>query len=151
MNNQVLITQTGLDQLRGELQDLQSKRPQVVERLSLARSMGDLSENSDYISTREELDFLDGRIAEVEDMVKSSKVYIPASNDLIDFGHNVTVKANSNETSFQIVGESEANPKLRKISHQSPLGQALMGKKVGDEIEVAAPVGKITYKIVAIS
>ena len=151
MNSQILITQSGLSNLQSELHQLQEKRPQVVERLSIARSMGDLSENSDYISACEELEFLDNRIGEVEDMIRNCKIAVPTSNDKISFGHTVTVKIDSQETTFQIVGEPEAEPKKRKISHQSPLGQALMGKKVGDTIEVDAPVGKITYSILAIN
>ena len=137
--------------MQSELTELQSKRPQVVERLSIARSMGDLSENSDYISAREELEFLDNRIGEVEDLIRNSKVIAPSANDQIGFGHTVTVKVDSTQTTFQIVGEPEADPKKRKISHQSPLGLALMGKKVGDKIEVDAPVGKITYSVLSIS
>jgi transcription elongation factor GreA len=151
MNTQILITQSGLTDLQAELIEMQAKRPQVVERLSVARSMGDLSENSDYISAREELEFLDSRIGELEDMIHNSKVVSPANNDRIDFGHLVTVKVDSTQTTFQIVGEPEADPKKRKISHQSPLGQALMGKKVGEKVEVEAPVGKLTYSILAIS
>lgn len=151
MNNSILITQAGLEELRSELRALQAKRPQVVDRLSIARSMGDLSENSDYISAREELDFLDNRIAELEDQVRNSQVVTPKSNDTIDFGHQVTVKVNSGETTFQIVGEPEADPKQRKISHQSPLGLALMGKKIGDIVQVDAPVGRLDYKIIGIS
>jgi len=150
MNTQILVTQAGLADLQSELSGLQTKRPQVVERLSVARSMGDLSENSDYISAREELEFLDGRIGELEDMIHSAKVVAPSSNDKIDFGHTVTVKIDSTQTTFQIVGEPEADPKQRKISHQSPLGLALMGKKIGDKVEVDAPVGKLTYSILEI-
>ena len=151
MANQILITESGLKDLQMELKNLQDKRPQVVERLSIARSMGDLSENSDYINAREELEFLDNRITEVENLIKDSKVTTPSSGDHIDFGHNVTVVTNSNQVTFKIVGEPEADPKQRLISHQSPLGLALMGKKVGDEVEVDAPIGKIVYKVVAIS
>jgi len=97
------------------------------------------------------LEFLDNRITEVENLIKDSKVTTPSSGDHIDFGHNVTVVTNSNQVTFKIVGEPEADPKQRLISHQSPLGLALMGKKVGDEVEVDAPIGKIVYKVVAIS
>lgn len=149
---QVLITQTGLDQLKTELAGLQdTKRPATVERLSIARSQGDLSENSDYISAKEELEFIDGRIGELEDLIKNSKVATPKSADSIDFGHTVKVKVDSTETAFQIVGETEADPAKRKISYSSPLGQSLMGKKVGDKIEVSAPMGKIQYIILSIA
>jgi len=150
-NSQVLITNAGLQELQAELKDLQdTKRPTLVERLSIARSMGDLAENGDYISAKEDLSFMDSRIDELEELIQNAKVVTPNGNDTVDFGHTVTVKVKTGETSFRIVGEPEANPSQRKISHSSPLGQALMGKKVGDQIDVDAPVGKISYTIVSI-
>lgn len=147
------ITQSGLDHLESELYELNnSRRPSTVSRLALARSMGDLSENSDYASAKEELSFIDGRIAELEEIIKTVKVISPTSSDKVDFGHTVRVKINSNGTEavLQIVGEWEANPKEKKISAASPIGQALMGKKIGDKVEVAAPAGKLLYTIVGI-
>ena len=152
MNNSMLITQSGLEQLKSELDTLVNiRRPQLVERLSLARSMGDLSENSDYQSAREELSFADGRAAELEELIKNAQVVAPSNNDKVDFGHTVAVKVDSTQAQFKIVGEWEANPSERKISHSSPLGQALMGKSVGDQVEVEAPAGKLVYTIVSIS
>ncbi|HBC72743.1 hypothetical protein A2379_04310 [Candidatus Amesbacteria bacterium RIFOXYB1_FULL_47_13] len=151
MHQNMLITQVGLDELKAELADLtDTRRPAQVNRLSVARSMGDLSENSDYISAKEELSFIDGRISELEDIIRNAKVTLPKSGSLIDFGHLVTVKVNSTETVFRIVGEWEADPAQKKISAQSPLGKALIGKAVGDKVEVAAPAGKILYTILAI-
>lgn len=148
----MLITQAGLDQLKRELGQLRdTRRPALVERLTLARSMGDLSENSDYQAAREDLTFIDGRIGELEDLIKSAQIAKPAGNDAVDIGHAVTVKVNSHDAVFHIVGEWEADPKQSKISHSSPLGLALMGKKVGDKVEVAAPAGKLVYTVVAIS
>ena len=145
------MTQVGLDQLKAELDDLvNNRRPHLVNRLSQARSMGDLSENSDYQSAKEDLSFTDGRIAELEDLIKNSSVVTPDSTSQISFGHFVTVKVNGNQAVFHIVGEWEADPTQKKISHSSPLGLALMGKKVGDQVEVSAPAGKILYTIVAI-
>ncbi len=152
MANQILITQAGLNQLKAELTELQEvKRPALVDRLSIARSMGDLAENSDYISAKEDLAFMDSRIDELEEMIQNATVPEIAKTDTIDFGHSVTVKVKSAQTTFQIVGEPEANPSERKISHSSPLGLALMGKKIGDQVEVEAPVGKITYTVVSIA
>jgi transcription elongation factor GreA len=151
MNATMLITQVGLDELKKELSDLvDNQRPSIVSRLTIARSMGDLAENSEYISTREELNFTDGRISELEDILKNSKIAKPASSDKVDVGHIVTVKVGANQSVFNIVGEWEAKPAQLKISHSSPLGQALMGKKVGDKVEVVAPAGKILYTIVSI-
>lgn len=152
MNQSILTTQSGLDQLKNELNQLQNdKRPQVVDRLSLARSMGDLSENSDYQSAKEELSFIDGRIAELEEIIQSAKVSLPSTNAEVQFGHSVTVKVGTNQAMFKIVGEWEADPMQKKISYSSPLGQALMGRKVGEKVEVTAPVGKIAYTIVDIA
>lgn len=148
----MLITSVGLDHLKSELADLVNvRRPQLVERLSFARSQGDLSENSDYQSAKEELTFMDGRISELEELVKSAKVVTPKINGKVDFGNSVTVKVDNHETIFQIVGEWESDPAKKKISHTSPLGKALMGKKVGEQVEVAAPAGKILYTVTAIA
>ncbi len=150
-NHSSLLTQAGLTQLKAELADLQNvKRPHLVDRLALARSMGDLSENSDYQDAKEELSFMDGQISELEELVANAKVSSPKSTDQVDFGHSVTVKVGTTQAIFQIVGEWEANPKDKKISHSSPLGVALMGKKVGEIVEVEAPAGKINYTIVSI-
>ncbi len=147
----MLITQAGLDQLKTELDQLtNTRRPQLVERLTLARSMGDLSENSDYQAAREDLTFVDGRISELEELIKSAQIAKPVGNDAINIGHSVTVKVNSHDAVFHIVGEWEADPRQSKISHSSPLGLALMGKKVGDKVEVVAPAGKLVYTVVAI-
>lgn len=152
MNSQhMLVTESGLAQLNTELSDLNLRRPQIVERLSLARSMGDLSENSDYISAKEELAFIDGRIAELEDLIKSAKVVTPTTNGQVDLGNKVTLDVNGKQVLFHIVGEWEADPSQKKISNSSPLGLALMGRKVGEQVEVEAPVGKIKYTVVAIA
>ena len=149
--HQMLITASGLDQLKHELTGLvDNRRPQLVDRLSLARTMGDLSENSDYQSAKEELAFTDGRIAELEDLVRNAKVTTPHSLDSIDIGHTVTVKVGASQIAFQIVGEWEANPAQKKISHSSPLGKSLMGHGVGAKVEVEAPAGKILYTILNI-
>ena len=150
MNTAIPFTQAGLDQLKAELVALQNSRPAVVERLSVARSMGDLSENSEYTDSKEELSFLDGRIAEIEEVLKNAVITAPQGLDAVDFGHFVTVKVNSTEATFQVVGEWEADPSQKKISHSSPLGKALIGKKIGENIEVDAPAGKISYTITGI-
>lgn len=147
----MLITQAGLTQLQAELDELNNtRRPQLVERLSIARSMGDLSENSDYQSAKEDLSFVDGRISELEDLIRMAQVVTPESSDKVGVGHAVTVQINGVKNVFNIVGEWEANPAQKKISHSSPLGQSLMGKKVGEKVEVAAPAGKVTYTILSI-
>jgi len=154
MNTMVKVTKQGLTALKKEHEELINlKRPKMVDRLSYARSQGDLSENSDYQSAREELEFLDGRIEELEDVIKNAKVVETSAKngDIgIGVGTKVTVKVNGKENTFDIVGEWEADPINKKIAHDSPLGLALVGKKVGDMAEVVAPAGKIIYEILAI-
>lgn len=150
MKSTLKLTKDGLITLKEELRDLvEVKRPKLVDRLSNARSQGDLSENSDYQSAKEELEFLDGRIDELNEVVKSATVVATTNGSSgIGIGTKVTVKIKGKETVFHIVGEWEADPMNKKISHDSPLGVALLGKKVGDKAEVDAPAGKIVYEIV---
>lgn len=147
----VKLTKVGLEALKKELGELVDvKRPRLVDRLSNARSQGDLSENSDYQSAKEELEFLDGRIDELSELLKNAVVGAKDSTGSIDVGTAVTVKVNGKEVVFNIVGEWEADPMNKKISGSSPLGQALSGKKVGEKVDVEAPAGKVTYEILAI-
>jgi transcription elongation factor GreA len=145
------ITPEGLEDLRRELKDLENvKRPHAVDRLTNARSMGDLAENSDYIQGKEELAMIDGRISELRELVSHSKIIRSNHSAAVGLGSTVTVKVNGSKQVFEIVGEWEANPSKSKISHQSPLGQALMGKKVGEEVHFSAPVGTVHYTIAEI-
>ena len=152
MKNDIKLTKQGLLSLQNELKELvEVKRPKLVERLANARSQGDLSENSDYQSAKEELEFLDGRIDELEEVLKRASVVKESNgNSGIGVGTKVTVKVNGKKTVFDIVGEWEADPVNKKIAHDSPLGAALLGKKVGDKAEVEAPAGKVLYEILAI-
>lgn len=152
-NQKVLITKEGLEELQKEYRELvENKRPKVVDRIASAREQGDLTENSEYASARDELAFIDGRITELEDILKSAKVVNVSkkSKNSVDLGTKVHLHVNGKKETFTIVGEWEANPTEKKISHTSPLGQALIGKKVGDKVEVKAPVGTIVYKILNI-
>jgi transcription elongation factor GreA len=152
MKNKFQVTKQGFSELTKELKELsEKKRPKAVDRLSYARSQGDLSENSDYHSARDELEFLDGRISELEDVLKNAVIVRKNSKGgTVSVGTVVEVKANGSQHTFNIVGEWEANPSEKKISHTSPLGQALVGKKVGDKVEVEAPAGKLHYEILKI-
>ncbi len=146
------MTKQGLKTLKSELDELVNvKRPKLVERLSNARSQGDLTENSDYANAKEEMEFLDGRIDELEEVLKSASVVNGnGKHNGVEVGTKVTVKVNGDKHVFEIVGEWEADPINKKISPESPLGQALFGKKVGEKIEVEAPAGKLTYEILLI-
>lgn len=151
-NKKVQVTKEGLQSLKKELKFLQEeKRPKLVDRLKHARAEGDLSENSDYQNARDELEFLDGRISELEGVLQNAEVVKSNGNaDEVSVGTKVRLTVNGAEHVFHIVGEWEADPAEKKISHSSPLGQALMGKKVGELAEVEAPVGKVIYKIIEI-
>ncbi len=152
MLNKIQLTANGLEALKKELDALLTKtRPALIDRLSNARSQGDLSENSDYQNSKEELEFLEGKIAELESVIKNAKVVADSGNgNNVGVGTKVTVRVNGIKTTFEIVGEWEADLTKKKISHTSPLGSSLVGKKVGEKIEVQAPVGKIVYEIVDI-
>jgi len=153
-NNQdkIFLTPEGLEKTKEEYEELTTKRRQeIAERIQKARELGDLTENAEYDSAREEQAAVEGRIAELEELMKRAEV---VKNDKcpvkIEVGCRVRVHLEDQEQEFQIVGAPEADPSSGKISHESPLGQALLGKKVGDKIEVAAPVGKLVYKILDI-
>jgi len=149
----ILVTPQGLEQLKKEFDDLaNNKRPKAVKRLADAKAEGDLSENSEYSAAVEELSFIDGRVSELEEILKQARAVVHTKNGKanIELGSKVTVKANGKSVVFSIVGEWEADPKLQKISHSSPLGKALIGKKKGEKVEVNAPVGKVMYQIVDI-
>lgn len=151
---QFFVTQKGLEELKSELENLQKKkRAEVVERVASARSMGDLSENSEYHAAKEELSLVDGRIEELEELIKKVEIIKEdggKASGVIKLGSQVTIKVNGKEEIFSLVGEWEADPHDKKISHESPLGKALIGKKPGDKVEVEAPAGKITYNILKI-
>jgi len=150
-NVKQLLTKEGLSELTKEHEELATvKRPEAVQRLSDARELGDLSENSEYAAAKQDLAFIDGRIIELEELLHSAKVISPKKKDSIDVGSKVTLHINGKHEVYMLVGEWEADPMNKKISHSSPLGQALLGKKVGDTADVEAPVGKIRYKIVEI-
>ncbi len=146
-----LLTKQGLAELQVEYKDLvANKRPVAVTRLSDARELGDLSENSEYASAKQDLTFIDGRIAELEEILHGAKIITSHPKGLVDVGCRVTIHLNGKKDIFHVVGEWEADPSNKKISHSSPLGKALMGKKVGETAEVEAPAGKVLYKIIEI-
>jgi transcription elongation factor GreA len=150
----VQLTQVGFDSLQNELNELNNvKRPALVARLARARDEGDLSENADYSNAKEELEFLDGRIAELEQVLQSANIISDKRNGStsVKVGTKVTVNVGGNEHIFEVVGEWEADPMKKKISPESPLGQALIGRKVGDSVEVEAPAGKVQYQILEIA
>jgi len=132
-SKKIYLTKEGLNELKKEHDGLvKVRRPEVLSRVSQARNLGDLSENAEYTVAREELSFVDGRIGELEELLKQVEIISSnKSHSAVKLGSTVT----------------EADPKEKKISHESPLGSALIGKKVGEKVEVEAPAGKITYTV----
>ena len=154
MNQQdVYVTGEGLKELKEELRVLtEQKRPALIDRVATARAHGDLSENSEYTAAREDLAFVEGRIEEIEVLIAKAKLIKNnhAANNEVVLGCKVTVKVNGKEQIFEVVGEWEADPLEQKISHTSPLGQALLGKKKDEKVEIEAPAGKVTYYVLKI-
>lgn len=152
-NHQNVLTKDGLVELKKEYDELVNvKRPEVVKRLSDARDLGDLSENSEYAAAKQDLAFIDGRIAELEEFMRGAKVISGNHNrQTVDVGSKVVLHINGKREEFTVVGEWEADPTQKKISHDSPLGKALLGKKPGDTVQVEAPAGKLIYKIIEIA
>lgn len=151
----IYLTQEGLDELKKEYEALAKvRRPEILERLSIARNMGDLSENAEYHAAREELEFIDSKLDELEELQKRVTLIQEDKtgvNRVIELGTKVVIRIESKEETFTVVGAWEADPAAKKISHESPLGKMLMGKTAGDEVHVDAPAGRITYKIVSIN
>lgn len=146
------LTQEGFDKLQAELKELKGvKSPAAVARLGSARAMGDLSENSEYVAAKDDLAFIHGRITEIEEILKNVEVVQNHSHSkTVTLGSTVVIESGGSSQTFQIVGEFEADPINKKISPTSPIGNALMNKKVGENVEVTAPAGKVVYKIIDI-
>lgn len=147
-----VISQKGYNKVLAEIDELKKKnRPVAVARLKKAREMGDLSENSEYVAAKQDLGLLDSRIFELEIMLKQAKVVENASGgSTVEVGSEVDVLVNGKPDTISIVGELEANVTEKKLSNNSPIGSALLGKKKGDVVAVTVPAGEIEYTIVAI-
>ncbi len=153
--NAVYLTAEGARKLREELDQLKNvKRPDLAVRLRHAIQQGDLSENADYHAAKEEQGFLEGRIIELERLLRDTVILDESSVDggAVRLGARVTVveQGFSDREEFQIVGKAEANPAQGKISNESPLGQALIGRRIGETVSIAAPGGVTIFRVVAI-
>jgi transcription elongation factor GreA len=148
----IQITKQGYEEVKAELNELLNvKRPEVVERLERARNEGDLAENSAYHDSKDDLEFLDNRIDELRNVIDNAQILNGNTRkDKVNVGTKVTLNLDGNKHVFHIVGEWEADPLNRRISHESPLGKALAGRKVGEKVEVEAPAGKLIYEILNI-
>lgn len=154
-DKETILTLAGLKKLEDELETLRSvKRQEVAERIKVAISYGDISENSEYDDAKNEQAFVEGRIIELEKMIRTAKIIDDSaiSKEVVTLGSKVTVEdieLKEKET-YVVVGTTEADPAANRISNESPVGAAILGKKVGAEIHVPTPVGSLLYKIVAI-
>lgn len=147
------LTQAGADELKQELNGLIAQRAGVAERIKQARELGDLSENAEYQTAREEQDRLESRIGELEHILNNMQIIRkPRSDGQVRLGSEVKLKSTAGKAAqFQVVGTLEADPLNGKISDESPIGLALLGKKTGDKVELKTNSHTTTYKIVGIS
>lgn len=143
------LSQEGLEKLKQELHELKTKkRQEIAARLEHAKSLGDLSENAEYQETKEEQEMMEQRIAELEERVREAVVmHKPVKTDSVRVGSTVVVQSSRGEDVYTILGSEEADPGRGKISNESPLGKAFLGKRVGDKVEVHAPAGAVVYTI----
>ncbi|AEH53855.1 MULTISPECIES: transcription elongation factor GreA [Heyndrickxia] len=147
------MTQDGKEKLEQELEYLKTvKRKEVVERIKIARSFGDLSENSEYDSAKEEQAFVEGRITTIENMIRNAKIIEDDGTDTVSLGKSVTFVElpDGEEETYTIVGSAEADPFEGKISNDSPIAKSLLGKSVGEEVTVQTPGGDMRVKIISI-
>ncbi len=142
------LTSEGKKKLEKELAGLIIKRPEISTRIQRAKDMGDLKENADYHDAKDEQGMMEGRIREIQAILNESQVMEKnSSGGVIVFGSRITVVINGKEKEYEIVGESEANPLVGKISSESPLAKALLGRRKGEMAEIQAPAGKIICQI----
>jgi len=146
------LTTKGVADLEVELKALLAERGNIAERIKLAREFGDLSENAEYSSARQEQERSEARIAEIDHILKNVTIIEnPKNKNIVELGNTVVLKGSDNEKTFTIVGSVEADPLNGMISDESPIGKALMGKRLDDEVEIVTPAQTSTFKIASIS
>lgn len=151
MKKQYQITIDGKKELEAELKSLVARRGDVADKIANARDFGDLSENAEYDAAREEQGLLETRIAEIEEILNNAEIIKASRKKTIDLGSKVELKTGGKVVKYTIVGPVEADPLEGKISNESPIGEALFGKKVGDSAVISTPKGDVTYKISAVN
>jgi len=145
------LTQAGIDELKAELEALRAKRVITADAIKVARELGDLAENAEYQSARQEQERTDARIDEIEYILANVEVIKAGGTKQVGLGSTVTLKGGKRDMVLQVVGTIEADPLAQKISDESPIGKALLGKKEGDDVEIVTPAEKRTYKIASIA
>ncbi len=154
MSEQPYLTTEGAQRLKEELERLKGPdRDEIARRLRSAIQMGDLSENADYHKAKEDQGFLEGRISELEYLLKNAIIVDRKNNtgDVVDIGMQVTIQeAGEEPEKYYLVGAKEADPRNGRISNESPIGRVLLGHRVGDSVTAETPTGSITFKILKI-
>ena len=145
------ITEAGRKELESELEELKSRRGEIADKIAEARDYGDLSENAEYDSAREEQGLVETRIAEIEDILMNAEEIKARKSNKVHLGSTVEIKNGKVAVTYTIVGPVEADPISGKISDESPLGIALLGKAVGEKATITTPKGDTTYTIVSIA
>ncbi len=150
---EILITQEGLDKLKAEFDDLvHNRRPDIIARIKSAKELGDLSENAEYSAAKDEQSFIEGRIQELDEVVKHAKVVADnGGSKVVSVGSHLVVEIEGDKDEFDIVGPAESDPANGRISTDSPVGQALLGHKAGDSVAVKTPDGNVSYKVIKIA
>jgi len=145
------ITIEGKKELESELTTLKSRRGEIATKIAEARDYGDLSENAEYEVAREEQGIVETRIADIEDVLQNAEIIKNGGDSKVGLGSRVELKTGNNNVIYTVVGPVEADPIEGKISNKSPIGEALFGKKVGEQATIVTPKGSITYEIASIS
>lgn len=141
----------GLNEHKKELEDLKLKRQEIASRLEEAKALGDLSENQEYVAAKEAQAFNEGKILELEQLLRDAVIIGKNRKiSIVQIGSTVEVRSNGKIQKFTIVGSEEASPTIGKISNESPLGKVFLGRKIGEAVEAETPGGKVNYKIISI-
>ena len=148
MQKQFKLTEEGIKELKTELETMIDGRGAIAERIKTAREFGDLSENAEYSAARLEQERAESRIAEIEHILQNTEmIATPKEEDVVELGNEVVLSGDNGEKTFTIVGSVEADPLNGKVSNESPIGKSLMGKRVGDTVEIVTPANTTEYKI----
>lgn len=150
MNKVYQITESGQRELEGELEELKSRRGEIADKIAAARDFGDLSENAEYDAAREAQGLLETRITEIETILQNASIIQAGSSSTVVLGSTVELEANGKTVVYTVVGPVEADPLEGKVSNESPIGQALMGRAVGDTVTISTPKGELAYTVVAL-
>lgn len=150
MNKVYQITESGQRELERELEELKSRRGEIADKIAAARDFGDLSENAEYDAAREAQGLLETRITEIETILQNASIIQAGNGSTVVLGSTVELEANGKAVTYTVVGPVEADPLEGKVSNESPIGQALMGKAVGDTVTISTPKGELAYAVVAL-